>query len=132
MKLAFSPASVSFLLFLLALLACFRGASPPSGPVQAAAPQQSASAKNQSAAKNPASGDAERGRLLGIGKQIFVARCASCHNERGDKPLHAGLPLSERKLTREQIQRGAGGRLSGKTDEEKQAVALYIESFMKK
>ena len=131
MKFRLSPASAAFLLFLLALLACFRSASGPSEPVQAAAPQQAA-AKNQPAAKSPATADSERERLLGIGRQIFVARCASCHNERGDKPLRTGLPLSERKLTREQIQRGAGGRLSGKTDEEKQAVALYIESFMKK
>ena len=131
MKFRLSPASAAFLLFLFALLACFRGAPRPSESVQAAAPQQAAG-KNQPAAKNPASGDAERERLLGIGKQIFVARCASCHNERGDKPLRTGLPLNERKLTREQIQRGAGGRLSGKSDEEKQAVALYIESFMKR
>ena len=117
-------------LLTVALLACLRSALPASEAAQAA-PQQTAT-KNASAAKSPASAEAERERLLGIGKEIFIARCASCHNERGDKPLSSGLPLNERKLSPEKIQRAAGGRLSGGSDEEKQAVALYIESFMKK
>src|SRR5438132_1074632 len=29
----------------------------------------------------------ERARLLATGKELFLARCARCHDERGDKPL---------------------------------------------
>jgi hypothetical protein len=33
------------------------------------------------------------------GKEIFVERCALCHNQRGDKPLQTGAPLNERGLS---------------------------------
>ena len=74
--------------------------------------------------------DAERDRLLAIGKDLFVARCASCHNERGDKPLSTGPPLNQRKLSREVIERNVTGRFKSATAEQRQGVALYIESFM--
>ncbi len=70
--------------------------------------------------------------LLAVGQELFVKRCASCHNERGDKPLSSGLPLAERTLTREQIVRNVSGRLRSATDEQRRGVVLYIESFMKK
>jgi mono/diheme cytochrome c family protein len=72
---------------------------------------------------------AERDRLLGIGRKLFVERCASCHAEKGDKPLPTGLPLSERKLEYPVIEKAVKGRLKDKSPEEQRGVALYIESL---
>ncbi len=66
------------------------------------------------------------------GRALFVKRCAGCHNECGDKPLSSGLPLNERSLTRDAIVQNVDGRLRSATEEERRAVADYIESFMKK
>jgi mono/diheme cytochrome c family protein len=63
------------------------------------------------------------------GKALFVARCASCHNENGNKPLPTGLPLSERKLSEQTITKAVRGRLKQNSDAERQAVAKYIASF---
>jgi mono/diheme cytochrome c family protein len=73
----------------------------------------------------------ERTRLLAQGKEIFMARCASCHDEHGDKPLKSGPPLNERGLSSEKIARLLNGRLRQKTEEERRAVTLYISSLMK-
>jgi mono/diheme cytochrome c family protein len=73
----------------------------------------------------------ERARLLAAGKELFLARCARCHDERGDKPLKTGPPLNERGLSSEQIARAVSGRLRDKTEEERRAVTLYISSLMK-
>ncbi len=82
------------------------------------------------AADQPLS-EQDRARLLATGKELFMARCARCHDERGDKPLKTGPPLNERGLSSEQIARAASGRLRVKTKEERRAVTLYISSFMK-
>jgi mono/diheme cytochrome c family protein len=71
-------------------------------------------------------------RLLAIGRRVFVQRCAKCHDERGNKPLKTGPPLSERKLADDEIARMVSGRLKSASEEERRAVALYISSFMKK
>jgi mono/diheme cytochrome c family protein len=63
------------------------------------------------------------------GKGLFVARCASCHNERGDKPLATGPPLSERKLSQETIAKAVRGRMKQNSEAERQAVVKYIASF---
>jgi mono/diheme cytochrome c family protein len=76
--------------------------------------------------------DEERGRLLATGKKIFVERCAKCHDERGDKPLKTGPPLSQRELSDEEIARAVSGRLKNAPDEEKRAVAVYVSSFIKR
>ena len=73
----------------------------------------------------------ERAGLLAAGKELFMARCARCHDERGDKPLKTGPPLNERGLSSEQIARAVSGRLRDKTEEERLAVTLYISSLMK-
>src|SRR5215470_17956994 len=73
----------------------------------------------------------ERTRLLAEGKDIFISRCASCHDEHGDKPLKTGLPLNERALSDDKIARMVDGRLRQKTEEERRAVTLYISSLMK-
>ena len=77
------------------------------------------------------SADDRAGRIA-KGREIFVAKCAKCHNERGDKALSSGKPLSERGLATEAIARAVRGRLKDRTDDERQAVTLYIASLMKK
>jgi mono/diheme cytochrome c family protein len=64
-----------------------------------------------------------------VGRDLFLERCASCHNERGDKPLRTGLPLNQRKLSREVITAAVKGRLKSKTEAEQQAVTDYIASL---
>lgn len=64
-----------------------------------------------------------------VGRDLFVARCASCHDERGDKPLRTGLPLNQRKLSREVISEAVRGRLKSRTEAEQQAVIEYITSL---
>jgi mono/diheme cytochrome c family protein len=85
----------------------------------------------QAPAVDPRSSEQERTRLLGTGKELFMARCARCHDERGGKPLRTGLPLNERGLSSEQISRAVSGRFRDKTEEERRAVTLYISSLMK-
>lgn len=82
------------------------------------------------AADRPLS-EQERARLLASGKELFTARCARCHDERGDKPLKTGPPLNERGLSSEQIARAVSGRLRDRTEDERRAVTLYISSLMK-
>jgi mono/diheme cytochrome c family protein len=82
------------------------------------------------AADQPLS-EQERVRLLASGKELFTARCARCHDERGDKPLKTGPPLNERGLSMAEIARAVNGRLRDKTEEERRAVTLYISSLMK-
>ena len=69
---------------------------------------------------------------VAIGKKLFVERCSKCHEERGDKPLKSSPPLSERKLSDEDIARTVSRRFKDATDEQKRAVALYVSSFMKR
>ena len=47
----------------------------------------------------------EADQLLAEGKEIFLERCASCHNERGDKPLKTGLPLNAAFRSRRSLKR---------------------------
>lgn len=84
---------------------------------QASTPDQSLSAE-------------ERTRLLAKGKEIFVERCARCHNQGGDKPLKTGAPLNERRLSGDVIARAVSGRLKDRTEDERRAVTLYISSLM--
>jgi mono/diheme cytochrome c family protein len=85
----------------------------------------------QSPAHDQPASDEERARLLAKGKELFVERCARCHNECGEKPLKTGPPLNERGLSAEVIARAVGGRLRDKTEDERRAVTLYISSLMK-
>jgi len=89
-----------------------------------AAPAPAAPA--QAAAK-----DDERTRLLSIGEKLFVAKCGSCHDSDGSKALTSGPPLNQRALTDEVIAKNGEPRLRSATPEEKQAVAVYIRSFLK-
>ena len=74
---------------------------------------------------------AERARLLARGKELFLARCARCHGENGDKPLRTGVPLSERGLASDVITRAVKGRLADSTGDEQRGVIFYIGSLMK-
>lgn len=73
----------------------------------------------------------DRAKLLARGKELFVDRCAKCHNERGDKPLKTGAPLNERGLSTDAIARAVNGRLKDRTEDERRAVTLYISSLTK-
>ena len=81
-------------------------------------------------AAHPQADADECGRLLVVGRKLFVARCSRCHGERGEKPLSTGLPLSQRKLTTEHLARSVNGRLQDSTEEQRRAVRLYVESFL--
>jgi mono/diheme cytochrome c family protein len=80
----------------------------------------------QSSAHGQPLSEEERARLLAIGKELFLERCARCHNEGGDKPLKTGPPLNERGLSTEVIARAVSGRLRDRPEEERRAVTLYI------
>jgi len=98
------------------------------------ASQRSISARHPQQAPAPQASplnEAEREWLLALGKKLFLQRCASCHNERGDKPLSSGPPLAERKLTAEVIVRNVNGRFKNASAEDRQGVTLYIQSFLK-
>ena len=85
----------------------------------------------QSSAQDQPISEEERAKLLARGKELFVERCAKCHNERGDKALKTGPPLNERGLSTEVIARAVSGRLKDRTDDDRRAVTLYISSLMK-
>src|SRR5260370_40935988 len=59
----------------------------------------------------------ERVRLLATGKELFLARCARCHDERGDKPLKTGSPFHERRLHPDEASRERNRPPPGKTRE---------------
>ena len=84
---------------------------------------------HQAPAVDQSLSEEERTRLLAKGKEIFLERCARCHNERGDKPLKTGAPLNERGLSADVIARAVSGRL--RAEDERRAVTLYISSLMK-
>ena len=86
---------------------------------------------HQAPSADPSLSEEQRSRLLAKGKDLFVDRCARCHNERGDKPLTTGAPLNERALSTDVIARAVGGRLKDRTEDERRAVTLYISSLMK-
>src|SRR5215469_486611 len=67
----------------------------------------------------------ERTRLLAKGQEIFVERCARCHNQRGDKPLKTGAPLNERGLSAFVIARAVSGRLKVRSADQLRAVTPY-------
>jgi len=85
----------------------------------------------QARAADQSLSEEERTRLLAKGKEVFVERCARCHNERGDKPLKTGVPLSERGLSADVIARAVSGRLRDRAEDERRGVTLYISSLMK-
>ena len=84
----------------------------------------------QARAADQSLSEEERSRLLAKGKEVFVERCARCHNERGDKPLKTGAPLNERGLSTDVIAQAVNGRLRDRTEDERRAVTLYISSLM--
>jgi mono/diheme cytochrome c family protein len=86
---------------------------------------------HQAPAEDPSLSDEQRTRLLAKGQEIFVERCARCHNPRGDKPLKTGAPLNERGLSADTIARAVSGRLKDRTEDERRAVTIYISSLMK-
>lgn len=86
---------------------------------------------SQKSAEDQSISEGDRANLLAKGKELFVERCARCHNERGEKPLKTGPPLNERGLSTDAIARAVSGRLKDRADDERRAVTLYISSLMK-
>jgi mono/diheme cytochrome c family protein len=76
----------------------------------------------------PAAGQA-RPLAANAGKDLFVARCGSCHDEGGDKPLRTGPPLNQRKLSPEVIAEAVNSRLKSRTEAEREAVINYISGL---
>ena len=68
---------------------------------------------------------------LARGRTVFVARCASCHGERGDKPLPTGLPLAARNLEANATLKMVGGRLKDSPVSDQEAVVQYILTLSK-
>ena len=85
----------------------------------------------QTASHDQPLSEPEHARLLAKGKEVFLERCARCHNERGDKPLKTGPPLNERGLSTEVIARAVSGRLRDRAEDERRAVTQYVSSLMK-
>jgi mono/diheme cytochrome c family protein len=65
------------------------------------------------------------------GEALFLEKCASCHDARGEKPLEGGPPLSARKLSAEVIDRNVKSRLPGAPPEDHRAVSRYIASLLR-
>ena len=97
------------------------------GP-QARTPQSSAAtSKAQSGTPSAPAG----GPDLALGKKVFMARCAQCHDADGSKELPEGLPLNKRPITDEKLTRNVNGRLKDASEAERAAVLEYIKSFRK-
>ena len=74
----------------------------------------------------------ERERLLAMGRELFVARCGSCHDADGSKPMTGGPPLNQRKVPEEKVSRVVDSRFKSATEEQRRAVKLHINNFMKR
>lgn len=70
--------------------------------------------------------------LLAYGRKIFVARCASCHGEGGDKPLARGVPLSARILDPNVVAKMVRSRLMDAATRDREAVTAYILTLSKR
>jgi len=98
-------------------------------PAPQARPAQSAPASSQ--APKPATSESASGADLALGRKVFVARCGSCHDADGSKPLPEGLPLNKRPITDEKLARNVNGRLKDASEAERAAVLAYIKDFRK-
>jgi mono/diheme cytochrome c family protein len=83
---------------------------------------------SQAAAPSPQ----ERERLLAMGRDLFFQRCGSCHDADGSKPMADGPPLNQRKVSEERVSRVVDSRFKNATEEQRRAVKLHINSFMKR
>ena len=113
--------AASAFLGLGALLVQARGQSSAAGQGTTATP-----------VARPQTTETSRESALAPGKKIFVERCAKCHGEDGTKPVGDGLPLSERKLSNEELAKMVRGRLKSSPESEQKAVTAYIRSVQKK
>ncbi|MGH9532061.1 MAG: c-type cytochrome [Terriglobales bacterium] len=74
----------------------------------------------------------ERERLLAMGRELFFERCGSCHDADGSKPMADGPPLSQRRVPEEKVSRVVDSRFKKATEEQRRAVKLHINKFMKR
>ena len=74
----------------------------------------------------------ERERLLAMGSELFFERCGSCHDADGSKPMADGPPLNQRKVPEEKVSHVVDSRFKKATEEQRRAVKLHINNFMKR
>jgi mono/diheme cytochrome c family protein len=67
--------------------------------------------------------------ILEQGKQIFVARCAKCHDADANKALPDGTTLLKRLAQSKDPEARLGTRL--KDPRERHAVMIYVDSLLK-
>ena len=67
--------------------------------------------------------------ILEQGKQIFVARCAKCHDNDANKKLPDGTTLLGRLAKTKDPEARLGTRL--KDPQERHAVMIYVDSLLK-
>ncbi len=74
----------------------------------------------------------ERERLLAVGRELFFQKCGSCHDADGSKPMSDGPPLNQRKVSEERVSRVVNSRFKSANEEQRRAVKLHINNFMKR
>jgi len=74
----------------------------------------------------------ERERRLAMGRELFFERCGSCHDADGSKPMADGPPLNQRRVPEEKVSRVVDSRFKKATEEQRRAVKLHINTFMKR
>ncbi len=74
----------------------------------------------------------ERERLLALGRELFFQKCGSCHDADGSKPMSDGSPLNQRKVPEEKVSRVVDSRFKSANEEQRRAVKLHINNFMKR
>ena len=67
--------------------------------------------------------------MVNQGKQIFVARCAKCHDNNANKKLSDGTTLLGRLAKAKDPEARLGSRL--KDPQERHAVMMYVDSLLK-
>jgi len=116
---------------MLAALALMAGASDPLCWEGGEAP------KPEPAAAPPGTAEGgrttpERERLLAMGRGLFFQKCGSCHDADGSKPMSDGPPLNQRKVSEERVSRVVDSRFKSANEEQRRAVKLHINTFMKR
>ena len=80
-------------------------------------------------ADSAAPSETKNAAILEQGKQIFVARCAKCHDNDANKKLPDGTTLLGRLAKSKDPEARLGSRL--KDPQERHAVMIYVDSLLK-
>jgi cytochrome c553 len=79
-------------------------------------------------ANSAAASDSKNTAILEQGKNIFVARCAKCHDNDANKKLPDGTTLLGRLAQNKDPESRLGTRL--KDPQERHAVMIYVDSLL--